>query len=111
MGAAAHWASEKSDIDSNIRRKLVSLGLLDEKALEEIRKKEKSLGELREKNGEIESEFWKKIKPYMPIRKLTEEEWKAYQEKKKKKRLAERKLDPRLIHPPMVHDNEEKERS
>lgn len=115
LGSAAHWTSDSLNLDATSRRALVSLGLLDAAALpkeERNKKKKESIApqnapelnlkagngneEMKEGGGEAGEKspgVWDMIRPYLPIRKMTDDEWTAHLAKQE----ADEKLKNELI--------------
>jgi hypothetical protein len=86
VAAAAHWAASASNADAALRRALVSTGLLDEVALPTEAPAGESEGIT---GGGVEGGlpgskgdsggWWARLQTYLPIRRMTEEEWEEYQ--------------------------------
>lgn len=89
IGAAAHWTVDKISLEKNFRSFLISWGLLDEIASRRDHHKleNNSTGGIEQVEEEEEG-LWARMRPYFPVRKLTETEWEEHQ---KKKNAAEEK--------------------
>jgi hypothetical protein len=98
IGAAAHWAVDQIALEKNFRSFLIAWGLLDEVAgARDYRKLGKNssrgheMGNLSDssENSSIEAteelqdepSLWARMRPYFPIRQLTDHEWEEHQKK------------------------------
>lgn len=111
MGAAGHWAVDKVNFEQNYRKLLIAWGLLDPSAAPKTTPKppqapvlasgdgtsEKSSGEVASDNG-----FWKRLRPYYPIRKLNDEEWEQHQRKTAAAEERARRAALEGVHPDVL---------
>lgn len=91
IGAAAHWTSDALSWDRATRGTLISMGLLDPTALpaRPLPHKMSTEGNTSVDDGdkldaktEERVGFWEKIRPYLPIRKMTDAEYDEHVKKK-----------------------------
>lgn len=88
-GAALHWAGQKIDFQHSFPSLLAAWGLLDESAVPPPRPQAKK------NTGEVDIDtspaWWRRVRTYMPFRKMSDEEWEEYQRKKKEEMERERR--------------------
>lgn len=87
------------DLDSTLRGMLVSWGLLDASAMHKSNRKA-SRDNATEPS--MLGHIWQNILPYMPIRKMSDEEWEAY-EKKQARRMTPPMLPNSMEIPGVKH--------
>jgi len=83
LGAAAHWAADQIALEKNFRSFLIAWGLLDDipstSNHHRLGKDSNSSSEIR--GIEEEEGLWARIRPYLPVRQLTDAEWEEHQKK------------------------------
>jgi len=86
LGAAAHWAADKIALEKNFRSFLTVWGLLDDIPSTSNRHKVVSNSNSSSEHRGVETVeeeegLWARIRPYFPIRQLTDAEWEEHQKK------------------------------
>ena len=117
LGAAGHWAVDQINLERNFRSFLVAWGLLDEAALIKRRKTptrtpSSAIDPGKSGRGAIIEEaavgdddddkrpgLWQRMRPYFPIKKLTDEEWEEHERKSKLKEERARRAALAGVHP------------
>ena len=120
LGAAGHWATDKANLEVNFRRLLIAWGLLDPSAAPKsehpgiqvsVAPKVTSIeGNKNKENNTIGgkvSSMWQQLRPYFPIRKLTDEEWEQHQEKQNAVEEQARRAALEGVHPSVLDAKKE----
>jgi len=83
LGAGAHWAYDKLDMDHSVRSGLVAWGMLDPAALPPRKPPPPASTSEKEGSGsDASGTSWMEwVRPYLPLRKMTDAEWEAHQAK------------------------------
>lgn len=80
IGAAAHWTVDKLSLEKNFRSFLIAWGLLDDVPRLE-NNNSSTTGQTMATSEEEEEGLWARMRPFFPVRKLTEAEWEEHQKK------------------------------
>jgi hypothetical protein len=86
------------DLDASMRGLLVSWGLLDSSAMHKSNRARASSQSAPEPS--MFGRVWQSILPYMPIRKMSDEEWEAYEKKQASRMTPPPPLLPRAMEGP-----------
>jgi hypothetical protein len=102
LGAAGHWAADQLALERGFRSLLVAWDLLDESAVPKPAKPPAPLPPNVGAGAAAAPEkpsMWQRLRPYYPVRKMTEEEWEAHQRKQTEAETRARQAALAGVHP------------
>lgn len=102
LAAAGHWAADQLALERGFRSLLVAWDLLDESAVPKSVEPPATPPQPKALSDAATPEkpsMWQRLRPFFPVRKMTEEEWEAHQKKQAEAEARARRAAMEGVHP------------